>query len=341
MSRHIHAVLGPTRPCRDADATLPELVRLRSRASTRAVLGATPDADERQGFFGRVEDQIDAVCAQLSADAKLRGRHVNAVGFSQGGLFMRGLAQRCAGVQLHTLVTLGSPHGGVTAVPGCPATANGVWCAQMRKLLEGNVNSKLVRNSVVQAQYFRDSHDIDSFLKFSAFLADINNERAAKNETYKQRLSSLARFVMFRFTNDTTVEPRDSAIFSMQNGDDLVPLQQLPLFTEDWLGLRTLAQVRGARTFAVRFGLQTRTCSCLTRLVLHSAVRWSRVMCRACTCSSRSTGSRKMSSRNTLCLAKATATLALPKNSRHSLCTADGWHVGARKALAGAPPCAH
>ena len=115
------------------------------------MLGSTLDQDERQGFFGLVDDQIDSVCSLLSADANLSsGFH--AVGFSQGGLLLRGLVQRCPDIKVHTLVTMGSPHGGVVEVPGCPASANGIYCAQMRRLLDAGAYNKLIRGSVVQAQ---------------------------------------------------------------------------------------------------------------------------------------------------------------------------------------------
>jgi palmitoyl-protein thioesterase len=78
------------------------------------------------------------------------------------------------------------------------------------------------------------------YLEHSAFLADINNEREVKNEVYAQRLATLKKLVLVRFSNDTTVVPRDSAWFSMQDGDDLVPLRASQLYAEDWLGLRQL-----------------------------------------------------------------------------------------------------
>ena len=203
------------------------------------MLGSTLDQDERQGFFGLVDEQLDSICSCLSSDANLTdGFH--AVGFSQGGLLLRGLVQRCPGVKVHTLVTMGSPHGGVVEVPGCPATANGLYCGQMRRLLDAGAYNKLIRGSVVQAQYFRDAKKLDLYLEHSAFLADVNNEREEKNEAYAQRLASLKKLVMVRFSNDTTVVPRDSAWFSMQNGDDLIPLRSSQLYSEDWLGLRQL-----------------------------------------------------------------------------------------------------
>jgi palmitoyl-protein thioesterase len=43
-------------------------------------------------------------------------------------------------------------------------------------------------------------------------LADINNEREEKNETYSYHLSSLEKFVMIKFDDEKTVVPADSSV---------------------------------------------------------------------------------------------------------------------------------
>ncbi len=49
-------------------------------------------------------------------------------------------------------------------------------------------------------------------MEVNDFLTDINNEKSEKNELYKKNLSSLDRFVMFMFGNDTTVVPKESSV---------------------------------------------------------------------------------------------------------------------------------
>ena len=153
---------------------------------------------------------------------------------------MRALAQTCD-VRVRTLVTLGSPHGGVAQVPSCSAAGQGsVFCNQMAKAVKAGAYSGLVQGSVVQAQYFRAANDEAGFLKHSLFLADANNLLDEKNATYAARLAALGRLVLFRFADDATVVPRDSAWFAMQSGADVVPLQEQKLYGRDWLGLRAL-----------------------------------------------------------------------------------------------------
>ena len=43
----------------------------------------------------------------------------NAVGLSQGGLLLRGVAQLCPELRMRSLVTMGSPHQGIFGLPKC------------------------------------------------------------------------------------------------------------------------------------------------------------------------------------------------------------------------------
>ena len=92
------------------------------------------------------------------------------------------------------------------------------------------------------AQYFRDAEDLDSYLEYSNFLADVNNERTLKNALYRKNLRKLERFVMYMFADDTLVVPKESAWFAEVNSTTgkVTKLQDRLLYREDWLGLRAL-----------------------------------------------------------------------------------------------------
>jgi len=73
---------------------------------------------------------------------------------------------------------------------------------------------------------------------------------ATRNWTYAARLSQLEALVLVLFERDVTVVPKESAWFGSYaptpvedaEGDEweLVPMREQPLYTEDWIGLRTL-----------------------------------------------------------------------------------------------------
>lgn len=76
----------------------------------------------------------------------------------------------------------------------------------------------------------QDPYHIPSYLRHSPFLPDINNERPAKNATYRENLAGLEQLVLFRFADDVTVVPRDSAWFSFFDGQKLVALRDQPIY---------------------------------------------------------------------------------------------------------------
>ncbi|KAJ5161307.1 hypothetical protein N7492_006699 [Penicillium capsulatum] len=204
-------------------------------------LADTGGSDRTATFFGNVTEQIQLVCEQIAADPILgQAPGINALGFSQGGQFLRGYIERCNSPPVHNLVTFGSQHNGISEFQSCKP---GDWvCNSIEGLLRAGRWSDLVQSQVVPAQYFRDPTELDAYLEHSNFLADINNERARKNATYKAHLSSLNMFAMFMFANDTISIPRESSHFAEVNSTSgkVTPLQERAIYQEDWLGLRIL-----------------------------------------------------------------------------------------------------
>ncbi|EAW09913.1 palmitoyl-protein thioesterase family protein [Aspergillus clavatus NRRL 1] len=204
-------------------------------------VGDTAAADRQASFLGNVTEQIDLVCAQLAADPILStAPAVNALGFSQGGQFLRGYVERCNAPPVHNLVTFGSQHNGIAEFQACGATD---WvCRGAEALLRAGRWSAFVQARLVPAQYFRDPAELDAYLANSNFLADINNERPLKNTAYRANLARLNRFAMYMFEDDTMVNPKESAWFAEVNATTgaVTPLRERSLYKEDWLGLKAL-----------------------------------------------------------------------------------------------------
>ena len=204
-------------------------------------LGDTGGSDRTATFFGNVTEQITLVCDQLASDPILgTSPAINALGFSQGGQFLRGYIERCNNPPVHNLVTFGSQHNGISEFQSCKT---GDWvCAGVEALLRSGRWSHLAQSQVVPAQYFRDPSELDAYLEHSNFLADINNERAEKNATYKKHLASLNMFAMYMFLNDTVSIPKESSHFAETNltTGGVTPLRERAIYKEDWLGLRVL-----------------------------------------------------------------------------------------------------
>lgn len=216
------------------------------------IVNPTEDgSDDRSAtFLGNVTQQVQNVCDQLASNPILStAPAIDAIGFSQGGQFLRGYIERCNSPPVRNLITFGSQHNGITEFKECGSID--YICKTAMALLRFNVWSGFVQNRLVPAQYYRPVEDKDheSYLENSNFLADINNERELKNEKYKENLASLENFVMYLFENDTVSIPKESSWFGQVHANGrYTPLKERKLYKEDWLGLKALDK-KGALSF--------------------------------------------------------------------------------------------
>jgi len=203
-------------------------------------LSNTSSLDRRATFFGNLTTQIETVCEDLRTHPILStAPAVNALGFSQGGQFLRGYIEKCNNPPVKNLVTFGSQHNGIAKFQKCKT--GDFLCASVAALLKANTWG-VAQSTLVPAQYYRDPEALDTYLENSNWLADINNERDVKNETYAQNLASLDKFAMYLFKDDETVVPRESGWFAEVNGTtgNTTLLKDREIYKQDWLGLRKL-----------------------------------------------------------------------------------------------------
>ena len=91
--------------------------------------------DTANSILMRANDQVAFACDVIANDPLLKDGY-NALGISQGGLMMRGVAQRCPNPPMKTLATFGSPHQGVFGVPECEESVGSYeLCELVRRLL--------------------------------------------------------------------------------------------------------------------------------------------------------------------------------------------------------------
>lgn len=236
-------------------------------------IGNTTNEDIFHSFISNVDDQVAFVCETLANIPEMQGTSINAVGFSQGSQFLRAYVERCNNPPVHNLITWGGQHMGVSDFPNC-ADTNLTACQLAADLLDEGAYAPFVRSHVVQAQYFKDPMNINKYLEYNQFLADINNERSSKNATYKANLISLNAFLMVMFENDTIVVPRASEHFGQFVPGSITETQTMfetDLFIEDYIGLKELwddgriafAQVPGEH---MQFTLDTFNQVCLSYL---------------------------------------------------------------------------
>ncbi|RAH65516.1 palmitoyl-protein thioesterase family protein, partial [Aspergillus aculeatinus CBS 121060] len=117
-------------------------------------LGDDAATDRRNTFLGNLTTQIADVCAQLAVHPILStAPAVNAIGFSQGGQFLRAYVERCNAPPVRTLITFGSQHNGISKFQAC--RWGDLVCLGAEALLHAGRWSGVVQGGFVPGQYFR------------------------------------------------------------------------------------------------------------------------------------------------------------------------------------------
>jgi palmitoyl-protein thioesterase len=141
-------------------------------------------------------NQVEHVCNTIKSDPKLANGYYG-IGLSQGGLLIRGLAQRCPEVPIKGLVTYGAPSNGIFGIPDCLETVDSYdLCELARQLLAAAAYDPELQHLVAPAQYWRDPLNHTEFINRSMFLSDLDNLKPEKNQEYKRIITSLENFVM-------------------------------------------------------------------------------------------------------------------------------------------------
>ncbi|VEU21364.1 DEKNAAC102350 [Brettanomyces naardenensis] len=191
--------------------------------------------DQEASIVGDAMTEVLGVCDQLRNISQLN-EGFNAIGFSQGGLFLRSAMEVC-GLPIHNLITYGSPHNGFVDLPVCKD-----WlCRKRNKFLKQHLYDSKVQDSLIQAQYFRDVYNYDDYIEKSIFLKFVNNEFIA-NRTYAENLSKLNKLAMVMFTKDVTVVPKESAWYYDidPDTDRTTSFTETMGYKDDLIGMKTL-----------------------------------------------------------------------------------------------------
>ncbi|KAL5834552.1 hypothetical protein ACOSQ4_014049 [Xanthoceras sorbifolium] len=145
-----------------------------------------------------------------------------------------------------------SPHAGTALVPLCGVSVR----LALQGLISLEIYSNYVQEHLAPSGYLKIPTDIPAYLKGCTFLPQLNNELAGKrNSTYKERFSSLENLMLIMFEHDTVLMPKETSFFGYYpdgSFNAVLPTQQrckfmayvcamqTPLYTEDWIGLKTL-----------------------------------------------------------------------------------------------------
>ena len=189
-------------------------------------------------WFTAFISQARKACEAIKNDPNFKGEF-SVVGISQGSLLGRYVIQACdMKGRVKRYVSIGGPQMGVTKFPHCDS---GFFCNRVNYLVKQGVYLSLVQKTIGPAGYFRTNTDLNSYKKYSTFLADLNNEKEEKNNEYKKRIKNLEKVVLIKFSRDTMILPKETAWFQIYDEKGNVSeLTETEFYKEDWLGIKYL-----------------------------------------------------------------------------------------------------
>lgn len=179
----------------------------------------------KTSLFMPLEQQLAILCDTIYAEDALAGGF-DFIGMSQGGLLARGYVERCNKYPVRNLINLVSPNGGVFL----PTTID--------------IYGPFYQQHLSVSGYWRDPMDLATYLQNCSYLPLLNNERHSfSSALYKTNLLSLMNYVLIWSPNDDVLKPPASGKFSVFDINyNIIPLEETTLYTEDLVGLRTLAE---------------------------------------------------------------------------------------------------
>ena len=158
-------------------------------------------------WFGKVssimtplEHQAHKICQILTSDERYKGKTINLVGISQGGLIAREVVETCD-VDINVLYTVGAPHQGVSTMFNCTNKQDllvNALCEWGNKIFAHLSKSKFLQSIIAPASIYKPWFDIAAFYAGQPWLPMINNEIVVDEER-KRKLSSVNHFAMFRW----------------------------------------------------------------------------------------------------------------------------------------------
>jgi len=213
--------------------------RLNGTYVTNIALGKNMIDDMMGSFLEVMDKEVDVFAAAVRADKNLAGGF-NAIGYSQGGLIIRGYVEKYNNPPVHVFISIHGPFVGVAGFPHCNFSSS--ICKLFDNFLGAMAYTSFSQSMLAQANYLRDPLRIPQYLQHSTYLPEVNNERTV-NATFTSNLESLDKLVCVKALQDTMVIPNESewwGFYADGSATKVLSKEDTTWYQQDLFGLRTL-----------------------------------------------------------------------------------------------------
>jgi len=178
---------------------------------------------------------------------------VNLLGYSQGGIVSRGVIEWADNPNIRNFISLSAPGVGQYGIPFLNDTYF------FDHLLSKDVY-KICYNELGQlisvCNYWNDPLQKSLYLDTNVYLPYLNNEIPHNNsQRFKDNFVNLNKLILVGGPDDRVIQPWQSAQYAFWDEKlNVVPYNQLPYYTQDTFGLKTLDEA-GKVTFCTMSGV--------------------------------------------------------------------------------------
>jgi palmitoyl-protein thioesterase len=198
------------------------------------------------------KEQAEAACEAIKSNPSFQG-DFSVIGISHGALLARYIVEVCdMKGTVKRYVSIGGTEMGVAKLPNCGEDK--ILCSLFEKIFNKKIFTPFIQDRVGPAGYFKIIRYYSDYLKNSNFLANLNNERYKKNESYKTRMLMLEKLLLIKFSKDTILVPKETAWFEFYGYDGKIkPLEKSKFYIDDYIGIKKLNE-QGKINFLELYG---------------------------------------------------------------------------------------
>lgn len=188
-------------------------------------------------FYKSFPSQVESACQQMQENPAFE-EDFSMVGISQGNLVALAIISQCRlkGKPVNWL-SFGGPLMGTGIIPQLTQSA----FRPLNYLVSQVVLFKSVFNHVGPAGYFRNPQNNANYLAYNDFLPNLLNEKHEKSSDIKERFTKLKKLILVKFSEDTMINPPETAWFQFWDENyNVEPFEKSKFYQNDYIGLREL-----------------------------------------------------------------------------------------------------
>lgn len=193
--------------------------------------------DSLASFTMPLDEEVDMFAKFVQSDPRF-ANGFNAVGYSQGNLWLRGYVERYNSPPVKNWIAVNGPFQGVAGFPQCSYSSE--ICRLFDQFVGDLAYTDLAQNVLAQTNYFRDPLRIPAYKKGCKYLPYMNNEVEA-DPTRSANLMKTDKLIAVLALNDTEVIPKESEHFGFYKDGSQKEIQKMedtPLYQQNLFGLK-------------------------------------------------------------------------------------------------------